>query len=78
MMRAPGIEPGQRAWKALIITPRSHPQTRQVIQELLRIVFFIDIVMSLITFSVSKGKKFYFLRGDEYKNKNEISKESDN
>ena len=24
-MRTPGIEPGQRAWKALIITSRSHP-----------------------------------------------------
>ena len=26
MMRTPGFEPGLRAWKALIITPRSHPQ----------------------------------------------------
>jgi hypothetical protein len=25
MMRTPGLEPGQRAWKALIITARSHP-----------------------------------------------------
>ena len=24
-MRTPGLEPGQRAWKALIITARSHP-----------------------------------------------------
>ena len=27
-MRAPGIEPGQRAWKALIIASRSHPQIK--------------------------------------------------
>ena len=26
MMRTPGFEPGLRAWKALIITPRSHPR----------------------------------------------------
>jgi hypothetical protein len=25
-MRTPGLEPGQKAWKALIITARSHPQ----------------------------------------------------
>jgi hypothetical protein len=25
-MRAPGIEPGFKAWKALVITPRPHPQ----------------------------------------------------
>ena len=25
-VRAPGIEPEQKAWKALIITPRSHPR----------------------------------------------------
>lgn len=39
-MRTPGIEPGLRAWKALIIASRSHPHDLGI-KQLISLCFFL-------------------------------------
>jgi hypothetical protein len=60
-MRAPGIEPEQKAWKALIITPRSHPQN-QGLNTIFVLVFYYykKRIILLLLKKVKKIRKFLF------------------
>ena len=65
-MRTPGIEPGQRAWKALIITARSHPLIFFKLGNFYRHKYFIDKIFFLLNILFNVIDKNYIKKYENY------------